>query len=75
MPGMTGSELAAQIKISYPGMPVILASGYVELPGGIELPDILRLSKPFSQDQLIAALSRSFASEASPENSVKQSYK
>ncbi|MBB5539596.1 response regulator [Rhizobium giardinii] len=75
MPGMTGSELAAQIKISYPGMPVILASGYVELPGGIELPDILRLSKPFSQDQLIAALSRSFASEASPESSVKQSYK
>lgn len=73
MPGMTGSELAAQIKISYPRMPIILASGYVELPGGIELPDILRLSKPFSQDQLVAALSLSFASEASPENSNRQS--
>ncbi len=69
MPGMTGSELAAQIKISYPGMPIILASGYVELPGGVELPDVPRLSKPFSQDQLVAALSRSFASEASPGSS------
>ncbi len=75
MPGMTGSELAAQIKISYPGMPIILASGYVELPGGVELPDILRLSKPFSQDQLVAALSRSFASEASSESNLRQSYK
>ncbi|MCV9967448.1 response regulator [Pararhizobium sp. BT-229] len=74
MPGMTGCELAAQIKNLYPSMPIILASGYVELPGGFELPDIPRLSKPFSQDQLVAALSRSFAPDGSPKNSNRQSH-
>ncbi|KQY27137.1 response regulator [Rhizobium sp. Root482] len=63
MPGMTGAELASRIRSTYPNLPIILASGYVDLPGGVDLPDILRLSKPFSQHQLTAALSASLGAD------------
>ncbi|CAN7470844.1 PAS domain S-box protein [Neorhizobium sp. LjRoot104] len=51
MPRMTGSELAAAIREERPGLPVVLATGYAELPTGGDnrLP---RLPKPFSQTQL-----------------------
>ena len=51
MPRMTGSELAAAIREERPGLPVVLATGYAELPTGGDnrLP---RLPKPFSQNQL-----------------------
>jgi CheY-like chemotaxis protein len=52
MPGMTGAELARCIFSSYPGLPVILASGYAELPDDQELQGLLRMTKPFSQEQL-----------------------
>jgi PAS domain S-box-containing protein len=55
MPGMTGSELAATIKDAFPDLPVILATGYAELPAGAD-PRTVRLSKPFTQAQLTAAL-------------------
>jgi signal transduction histidine kinase len=56
MPGMTGAELARLIFTSYPGLPVILASGYAELPEDQELAGLLRLTKPFTQQQLEAAV-------------------
>ena len=34
MPGMTGLELAHAIKASWPALPVVLATGYAELPTG-----------------------------------------
>ena len=34
MPGMTGLELAHAIKASWPDLPVVLATGYAELPTG-----------------------------------------
>ncbi|MGK6311721.1 PAS domain S-box protein [Neorhizobium sp. DT-125] len=51
MPRMTGSELAAAIRAEWPDLPVVLATGYAELPSGGDnhLP---RLPKPFSQSQL-----------------------
>jgi signal transduction histidine kinase/DNA-binding response OmpR family regulator len=51
MPGMTGLELAAASREVRPSLPVLLATGYAELPEGtqIELP---RLAKPYHQDQL-----------------------
>jgi CheY-like chemotaxis protein len=51
MPGMTGAELARQIRQIWPDLPVILASGYAELPNA-EDPGLPRLSKPFRQDEL-----------------------
>lgn len=55
MPGMTGSQLALAIHMIYPNMPVILATGYAELPRGSVM-DLPRLSKPFSQKELAQAV-------------------
>ncbi|KQV65156.1 PAS domain-containing sensor histidine kinase [Rhizobium sp. Root1220] len=55
MPGMNGSELAEKIRQQFPRIPIILATGYAELPAGAD-PDVLRLPKPFSQSQLTSAL-------------------
>jgi CheY-like chemotaxis protein len=55
MPGMTGSQLAAEVHKRSPGMKVVLATGYAELPKGGDT-TLIRLAKPFTQDQLAAAL-------------------
>ena len=51
MPGMTGLELAAASRKVRPALPVLLATGYAELPEGAQL-DLPRLAKPYHQDQL-----------------------
>jgi signal transduction histidine kinase/CheY-like chemotaxis protein len=51
MPGMTGIELAAATRRVRPSLPVLLATGYAELPEGTQL-DLPRLAKPYHQDQL-----------------------
>ncbi|WP_137131417.1 response regulator [Rhizobium sp. FY34] len=51
MPKMTGAELAARLRLSNPGLPVVLATGYTELPSG-EGADLPRLPKPFTEAQL-----------------------
>jgi signal transduction histidine kinase/CheY-like chemotaxis protein len=58
MPGMTGMQLAEAARRLRPSLPILLATGYADLPeaGAIDLP---RLSKPYQQHQLaqhIAAL-------------------
>ena len=55
MPRMTGVQLAEAILADRPDLPIILATGYAELPAGLgsTLP---RLSKPFTQEQLANAL-------------------
>jgi PAS domain S-box-containing protein len=55
MPGMTGVQLAAAIKARWPNLPVVLGTGYAELPEGAD-PDLLRLGKPFSRDSLERAV-------------------
>jgi CheY-like chemotaxis protein len=55
MPHMTGVELAAIISARHPGIPIILATGYAELPHGVAT-DLDRLAKPFLQAQLNEAL-------------------
>ncbi|UIK08360.1 response regulator [Neorhizobium galegae] len=64
MPGMTGAELARRILASYPGLPVILASGYVELHEDHGLSDLPRMTKPFTQEQLQTAVHRAVAERA-----------
>ncbi len=57
MPGMTGLELALQIQGTWPGLPVLLATGYADLPDG-EIAGLLRLSKPYRQEELAAQVAR-----------------
>jgi CheY-like chemotaxis protein/two-component sensor histidine kinase len=51
MPGMTGIELAAASREVRPSLPILLATGYAELPEGAQL-ELPRLAKPYHQDQL-----------------------
>lgn len=61
MPRMTGAELAEAIRRDWPHMPIILATGYADIPPGGGLIDLPRLGKPFSQAQLAEAISRTIA--------------
>jgi PAS domain S-box-containing protein len=58
MPRMTGSQLAAAIRSEWPDMPIILATGFAEIPEGADIIDVPRLGKPFSQVQLAEAIGR-----------------
>ncbi|HEY0220100.1 MAG TPA: ATP-binding protein [Afipia sp.] len=57
MPVMTGSQLAEAIHAQRPNLPIILATGYAELPAGVALP---KLAKPFLQDDLAQAVRAQF---------------
>ncbi|MBY5349116.1 PAS domain-containing sensor histidine kinase [Rhizobium leguminosarum] len=58
MPRMTGAQLAEAIRSEWPKMPIILATGYAEIPEGAGIANLPRLGKPFSQAQLAEAISR-----------------
>jgi PAS domain S-box-containing protein len=55
MPVMTGTQLIEVLRARRPELPVILATGYAELPQGVRA-SIGRLSKPFTQCALAQAL-------------------
>jgi PAS domain S-box-containing protein len=55
MPQMTGSQLALAIRQERPALPILLATGYAELPPDARA-DLPRLSKPFLQRQLAHAI-------------------
>ena len=55
MPGMTGSELAEAVGGQWPDLPIIIATGYAELPEG-PARDLPRLAKPFFEQDLIEAI-------------------
>ncbi|HEY0745328.1 MAG TPA: PAS domain S-box protein [Steroidobacteraceae bacterium] len=55
MPVMTGLQLIEALTVRRPTLAVILASGYAEFPVGVDA-RITRLAKPFTQQDLKAAL-------------------
>ena len=55
MPGMSGVQLIGAIRARRPTLPLILATGYAELPSGIDR-TIGRLAKPFTQQELANAI-------------------
>jgi CheY-like chemotaxis protein len=55
MPQMTGLQLITQIKVERPDLPVILATGYAELPADADA-GLPRLAKPFRQYDLAQAV-------------------
>jgi signal transduction histidine kinase/ActR/RegA family two-component response regulator len=69
MPGMTGLDLAEQIRREWPALPILLASGHAELPerNGLAIP---RLTKPFRQDELESAIASVVTSSCEPVNVV-----
>ena len=63
MPKMTGVELARTIHETHPQLPVILASGYAEMPEGAKDHITARLEKPFSDTMLDDTLRDVFQTE------------
>jgi PAS domain S-box-containing protein len=57
MPGMNGFELAQRIKASHPRLPIVLATGYAELPADRSI-EFGHLSKPYTAKDLAAALEK-----------------
>ncbi|SEH30464.1 PAS domain S-box-containing protein [Rhizobium sp. NFR12] len=51
MPGMTGGELSKAARALLPELPILIASGYADLPPGVDL-EVARLGKPYTQAQL-----------------------
>jgi CheY-like chemotaxis protein/two-component sensor histidine kinase len=54
MPGMDGTDLARRVQSEYPGVQILIISGYAESEG--IAPDLPRLTKPFRRDELQIAL-------------------
>ena len=54
MPGMTGTDLARTVRDKWPGLPVLLISGYADIEDVAA--DLPRLAKPFREAQLAKAL-------------------
>jgi signal transduction histidine kinase/DNA-binding response OmpR family regulator len=57
MPGMTGIQLAEIVRSRRPHMPVLLATGYTDLPAS-KLANLPRLAKPYQQAQLQAEIEK-----------------
>ena len=57
MPGMNGFELAQRIKERNPKLPIILATGYAELPADRSI-EFGHLSKPYTSKDLAGALEK-----------------
>ncbi|MCW3797918.1 response regulator [Sphingomonas sp. BN140010] len=55
MPGMTGTELAAEIRRERPQLPMLLATGYANLAGD-EMASLPLLTKPFRQAEVAARI-------------------
>ena len=68
MPGLTGLQLTAEIKRRRPSLPVLLLTGWGESILQTHITDVLPdavLGKPINQTDLIDAIARAIAAEAS----------
>ncbi len=57
MPGMTGVELASKARELHPQLPILLATGYADLPSGTTT-DLPRLAKPYQQTELASQIGK-----------------
>ncbi|MGQ9365419.1 ATP-binding protein [Azospirillum sp. ST 5-10] len=64
MPGMTGIQLATAIRGQRPDLPIVLATGYAELPDGAHRAFSQQLRKPFRPNELALALARAAESRS-----------
>ena len=69
MPGMTGAQLAQEVRRQLPGLPVLMITGYAQLrpeeTGGLDV-----LVKPYRHAELALRVAQLLAGEAALENSV-----
>jgi CheY-like chemotaxis protein len=69
MPEMSGQQLACEIKRGWPGMPVILLSGFGDLlvASGERLPDVdVVIGKPLTREKLRTSIARAGVAAVQP---------
>ena len=57
MPGMNGLQLARAVQACAPHTPILLATGYAELPPGVDM-KLARIGKPYSQAELAREIAK-----------------
>ncbi|RUL78372.1 PAS domain-containing sensor histidine kinase [Dyella choica] len=57
MPGMTGAQLVEEVNIRWPALPVVLATGYAEIPADLS-DGATRLTKPYDRTDLAEAITK-----------------
>jgi CheY-like chemotaxis protein len=60
MPGMSGAQLFEALRRERPALPLVLASGYAELPPGLDIA-LTRLHKPFDMARLGQAIAQALS--------------
>ena len=60
---MTGAQLAKAARELWPELPILLATGYADLPQGFDI-DLPRLGKPYHQAQLAQHISKMLKAKA-----------
>lgn len=66
---MTGSELLREIKTMYPGMPVIIITGYSDVKDAVEvmkLGAVDYVTKPLFPDEILMTIRKALAEETAP---------
>jgi CheY-like chemotaxis protein len=66
MPGMTGAELVREVRQQRPELPILLATGFAEFKG-VEVSDVARLAKPYTQAELANQIARLLSNNGSRE--------
>ncbi|MFN3818423.1 ATP-binding protein [Blastomonas sp.] len=61
MPRMDGKMLAAEVRKSWPGIPIVLMTGYAGGALTSDCPHDLLITKPFAPDDLIALIRKTLA--------------
>jgi PAS domain S-box-containing protein len=69
MPGMNGLQLAEAVAAECPGTPVVLCTGYADLPDSTR-PHLPRISKPFDQAALVTAIEEAMRAQANAHSVV-----
>ena len=65
MPKMNGMELATAARDLRPDLPILLATGYAELPSAPAI-DLPRIDKPYHQDRLAAGIAMAVRARRRP---------
>jgi CheY-like chemotaxis protein len=71
MPSMTGLQLAVCIQDRFPGLPIILATGYAELPADPAKMGLLKLAKPCTQYDIAMAIHMAMRSRSEMNSSAE----
>jgi CheY-like chemotaxis protein len=65
MPKMNGMELAVTARNLRPDLPILLATGYAELPSGPAI-DLPRIDKPYHQERLATGIAMAVQAHRRP---------